>query len=90
MNKIIEDLDIDETFQKRPQKPKKAFNTFKDNLPPIEDYNAMVDTLYLPKTKDGYAFLLVMVDLASHECDFEPMRGVKKNVKDGVTAAMTL
>jgi hypothetical protein len=94
MNKIIEDLDIDETFQKRPHKPKKAFSTFKDNLPPIEDYNAMVDTLHLPKTKDGYAFLLVMVDLATHECDFEPMRyeqkPSKKPKKDAVTAEMSL
>jgi hypothetical protein len=36
MNKIIEDLGIDETFQKRAHKPKKAFSTFKDNLPPMK------------------------------------------------------
>lgn len=94
MDKIIEDLGIDETFQQKAHKPKKAFSTFKDNLPPIEDYNAMVDTLYLPKTKEGYAFLLVMVDLATHECDFEPMiykqKSDMKPKKDAVTAEMAL
>ena len=51
MNKIYDDLNIDETFQKKAIHPKKAFSNFKNNLPPVEDYNAMVDTLYLPKTK---------------------------------------
>jgi hypothetical protein len=94
MNKIYEDLNIDQTFQQKARQPKKAFSTFKNNLPPVEDYNAMVDTLHLPKTKKGYAFLLVMIDLASNECDFEPMRYVqksdKKPKKDAVTAEMAL
>lgn len=94
MNKIYEDLNIDQTFQQKARQPKKAFSTFKNNLPPVEDYNAMIDTLHLPKTKKGYAFLLVMVDLGSNECDFEPMRYVqksdKKPKKDAVTAEMAL
>ena len=94
MDKIIEDLGIDEKFQKPAKKPKKAFSTFKDNLPPIEDYNLMADSLHLPKTKKGYSFLLVMVDLATHECDFEPMKSEvkvnKKSKKDGITSAMAL
>ena len=39
-----------------------------------EDYNFQTDLLMLPKTKQGYKYLLVIVDLFTNEVDFEAMK----------------
>ena len=79
MEALIKLLDIDETFQKKPTKPKKAYSNFRDNIPDIEDYNFMADTLHLPKTSKGYMYLLVVLDLATREFDIEPMKSTNSS-----------
>jgi hypothetical protein len=73
MNKLLRDLDIDETFTK-PIKKKQKYNKVKDNIPLVADANFMADTLFLPTDKQGYKYLLVAVDLATDEFDIEPMK----------------
>ena len=84
MDQLLKDLNIDETNSKAIKKVKK-FNKVKDNIPLFENYNFMADTLFLPKTKKGYLYALTMVDLATDEFDFEPMKN--KDTKT-VLAAM--
>ena len=60
-----------------------------------EDYNFMADILYLPKDKNGYAFLLVVVDLATDDFDIEPIKatlpkGSKVVKRDSLTAQSAL
>ena len=73
MDAIIKKLGVDETYSKPTKKPKK-FTSVKQNIPMIEDYNFMADLLFLPKTKEGYRYLLVVVDLASNDFDIAPLR----------------
>ena len=76
MEKILKELNIDETHSK-PVKIKKHFSRVKDNIPLIADYNFMADLLHLPETKKGYIYLLVVVDLATDEFDIEPLTNNK-------------
>jgi hypothetical protein len=76
MKKILSELGVDETYSK-PVKIKKQFSKTKDNIPLIQDYNFMADLLELPKTKKGFIYLLVVVDLATDEFDIEPMTNNK-------------
>ena len=62
--------------------------TVKDLVPPYEDYNFQMDILELPKTKKGYNRLLVLVDLANDEIDFEPMK--TKTPKEVLAAMKTI
>lgn len=70
---LIEELNIDETLTKAP-KGKKKYNKVKDNIPLVEDLNFGADVLFLPTTKQGFKYLLVVVDLASDEFDIEPLK----------------
>jgi hypothetical protein len=79
MNRILERLGIDETLSKVRMKDK-TYNKVKNHVPMIEDYNQMLDLLELPETKLKYKYLVVIVDLATSECDFEPIRN--KNPSD--------
>jgi hypothetical protein len=92
MDALINELGINEEFQKNFRMPKKPYSSFKSNVPQIEDYNMMVDVLFLPKDKKGYAFLLVCLDLASQEFDIEPMKSTTdiKAKKESVTAETAL
>ena len=76
MNKILSELGVNEKYTK-PVKMKKEFSKVKDNIPLIQDYNFMADLLELPKTKQGFIYLLVVVDLATDEFDIEPMTNNK-------------
>lgn len=76
MNKILSELGVNEKYTK-PVKIKKEFSKVKDNIPLIQDYNFMADLLELPKTKQGFIYLLVVVDLATDEFDIEPMTNNK-------------
>ena len=76
MQNILKSLGVDETYSK-PVKIKKQFSKTKDNIPLIQDYNFMADLLELPKTKKGFIYLLVVVDLATDEFDIEPMTNNK-------------
>ena len=73
MQALIKKLGIDETYTKAPRLPKK-FTKVKDQVPHKADYNFMADLLMLPQTKDGYKYLLTVVDLGTDELDFEPMK----------------
>lgn len=70
---IIDKIGIDETFTK-PVPKDKQYHHVKDNIPLKEDYNFSADLLFLPTTKNNYKYLLTMVDLATDECDFEPLK----------------
>ena len=73
MDKIFKALGISEEHTK-PLRIKKMFNKVKDNVPHIKNYNFMADVLFLPETKNGYKYLLVVVDIGTNACDFEPIK----------------
>lgn len=73
MNNLLKKIKIDDQFTKvRPKQ--KQFNHFQNNLPHLQNYNDMADLLMLPKTKQGYKYLLVIVDLATNMFDMEPLK----------------
>lgn len=74
---LLKKLDIDETYTKPLKKYK--FDKVKQNTFPQQDFNFMMDTMTLPKTKEGYNHLLTVVDLWSDEVDFEPLKGLTAN-----------
>lgn len=73
MNNLLKKLNIDETLT-RPIKKEKVFTKVKDNIPHKADYNFMADILMLPETKQGFRYLLTVVDLATDEFDAEPLK----------------
>ena len=98
LKSIIEELKIDETHT-MPVRKAKVFTHIKDVVPPLPDYNFMADLLELPNTAatdddeneekaDGYRYLLVVVDLATHEFDIEPLK--KKEAPEILKAFKTM
>ena len=75
-NNIVKGLNIDES-NTRPIKAPKVFTKISDTVAQLKDYNFMSDILILPTTKEGYNSLLVVVDLATHEFDIEPLKSKK-------------
>jgi len=73
MDKLLKDLEIDETYT-RPIKKQKVFNNIRNRTVQKEDYNMMADLLELPTTSKGYKYLFVIVDLFSREFDIEPIK----------------
>jgi hypothetical protein len=65
-------------------KKAKVFTKVKDVVFPKGGYNFMADLLELPKTKAGFRYLLVVVDLWSDEFDIEPVKTTK--AKEVLTA----
>lgn len=78
MDKLTKELGIDESHTK-PIKKAKEYTHVKDNVYPKEDYNFMADLLALPTTKEGYRYLLVVLDLWTDEFDIEPMKTKKSS-----------
>lgn len=74
---IFEQLNIDDYLTKPPKVDKKIQNRIKNNTFLFPHMNYMMDLLFLPTTKEGYKYLLCIVDLADDQCDFEPV-GNKK------------
>ena len=72
--KKLLNIDTKESIFTKHYKKPKYYNTVKDNIPLIADKNFMADYLFLPKTKEGYRYLLVVVDVATDEFDIEPMK----------------
>ena len=70
---LINKLGIDETYTKPTKKPKQ-FTHVKDNIPLVENYNFMADLLFLPETKEGFKYCLVVVDLSNDDFDIEPIK----------------
>jgi len=83
MQALKNKLNIDDTFTKPIKKPKK-FTKVSDVVTLIEDYNFMADILHLPETEKGFKYLLVIVDLATHEFDIQPLK--TKSSKEALTA----
>ena len=78
MNALKEQLGItgkQKTFTQVIQKPK-HYNKVKDNTLLKENYNFMADLLFLPKTKQGFQYAFVIVDLATDEIDIEPIANI--------------
>jgi hypothetical protein len=62
----------------KPPPKAKTFTHIQDVAPDVEDINIMADTLHLPND-NGYKYLLVVVDVATHEIDFEPTKDKKSS-----------
>ena len=84
MKAILEKLKIDETFTTERTKRQKKFNSIRNNIPLIEDYNFMADLIEFPETKNKNKYLLSVVDLATDEFDIEPLK--TKTPKDVLDA----
>ncbi len=72
MDKLIKKLGINEKYTKPIKKP--IFDKVRENTYPKANYNYMADLLHLPTTKEGFSYLLVIVDLWSNEFDMEPLK----------------
>lgn len=84
LKNLLNITDKQTIFTKGYKKPK-FYDKIKDNIPLIENKNFMADYLFLPKTKEGYKYLFVIVDLATDEFDIEPMKDKKAlNVVEAV------
>lgn len=75
-DKLLSKFNISEEFTKPVRKPKK-FDKVKENIPLVADQNFQMDLLFLPKTKQGFNYLLVCVDLANDQFDIEPIKNKK-------------
>lgn len=71
IDNILKDLNVDDTFTK---KINYRFDKVHENTFPMNGYNQMADLLLLPTTKEGYKYLLTIIDIWSNFCDFEPMK----------------
>ena len=56
MNVLLNKLGIDETYTKPVKKPS-HYNHFKEMIPPMEDWNIMIDLVEMPVTKDKYKYI---------------------------------
>jgi len=85
MKALVKQLGINEKYTKVRNPQQKVFNKVKNNIPNKEDINLMADLLFLPTTKKGYKYLLVVVDLATNEFDLEPLKDKESaNTKAGL------
>ena len=57
---------------KNVHRPKK-FNSVKENIPMVANYNLMADLLYLPEDSKKFKYLLVVTDLANNHFDVAPL-----------------
>lgn len=76
MNDIFTKLNIDDdtkTFT-HPVRKDRKFTHFNDTSILAEDFNFQADLLFLPETETKYKYLLVAVDIATREIDFEPLK----------------
>lgn len=84
MSKIAElmkKLNINDEFTKEVRQPKK-YTHVKDVVRLTRGLNYQADLLALPITKEGFRYLFVIVDVASKECDIEPLKNKDaENVK---------
>jgi hydrogenase maturation factor len=73
MQKLIKALKLENDFLKTPKK-QKVFNHVSNGIVPVKGMNYEADLLILPKTKKGFQYLLVVVDLADRSFDIEPLK----------------
>jgi len=72
MKKFLESLNIDETHTKFTQNAK--FDSVKDNVLKLEDYNFQCDLLTLPLTKKKNKYIFAIIDLWSGDFDIEALQ----------------
>lgn len=73
MNKLFEELKIDNTLTKNHFRQKK-YNSVFLHIPHHNDLNEMADLISLPETKQGFQYLFVICDLFSFKFDFRPLK----------------
>jgi hypothetical protein len=73
MDKIIKELGLDDTLNRKHFK-EKVYNKIWLEIPHEEDYNLMADLMDLPTTSSGYKHLFCIVDLYTLEFDCEPVK----------------
>jgi hypothetical protein len=73
---ILKKLDVPKNIIDKTQRyiRPKIQNHVKNNVVLHDNYNFMEDLLELPKTKDGYKFLVVLCDIANNAFDIEPIK----------------
>ncbi|MDR3478838.1 MAG: transposase family protein [Gammaproteobacteria bacterium] len=79
MQKIIKELGLNSILNK-PAPKQRVFNSIKNNTPLMPNMNDMADILHISETKEGFKYLLVMVDLASDKFDIEPLKKLNSTV----------
>jgi hypothetical protein len=72
MNQVLNKLNIKSSILTKKPPKEKVFNKY--SVPPVANYNFQADLLHLPTTKDGYKYLLTVVDLANHKFDMQEMK----------------
>jgi hypothetical protein len=73
--KLLTELGVNEKFTTRLYNTKNIeYNSVKDNIPLVANYNMMADLLFLPTAKFGFKYLFVIVDLATDLFDIEPVK----------------
>ena len=76
MNKLYKKVGIPEKqLTLSQQQPKRrVYNSIYNNIVHEEGFNYMADLISLPHTKQGYKYLLVVVDLYTNGFDIEPLK----------------
>jgi len=76
MNKLYKKVGITEKqLTLSQQQPKqRVYNSIYNNIIHEEGFNYMADLIMLPQTKQGYKYLLVVVDLYTNGFDIEPLK----------------
>jgi len=80
---VLNKLKIDEFYTKFDKKQKK-YNKFINSIVPEKDFNYMADLIVMPKTSEGFKYLLVVDDLATNLFDVEQMKN--KTAKETLQA----
>lgn len=83
---MIKNIGVSEKFTKPIQR--KNLPKMKTEIFHKKGYNYEADLLMLPKTKEGYKYLLTMIDLYSNYLDFEPMK--TKTAKECLEALLKI
>jgi len=76
LKNILNELHVDDSqIELTKARPKsKVYNKFVNSIVPEPKFNYMVDLLHLPKTKAGYKYLFVIMDIATNKFDIEQMK----------------
>ena len=76
MNKLYKKVGISEKqLTLSQQQPKqRVYNSIYNNIIHEEGFNYMADLIMFPETKQGYKYLLVVVDLYTNGFDIEPLK----------------
>ena len=82
---ILNKINVSDEYTK---KDKYKFDKVHDNAFPMHGYNEIGDLLMLPTTKEGYKYILSVVDIWSNYFDIEPMK--TKTAKETLTALLKI